>query len=371
MKTPKTYVLITFLISLSLIVFILIQQLYQTDELQKSNGKFTMSYIYNDILASNPDGYYSESVKQTGDALDEVSPPYFTLELNGALGKLENINSQFIKEMHEKSIKVVPFLTDQWNEDKANAALKNKEKLTSQVLNAIEQYNLDGVNVDIEHVTEEDREDYNNFVKTLRDKLPQEKTVSVAVAANPNGWTDGWHGAYDYSTLSQFSDYLMLMAYDEHSMSQETSGPVASLPFVEKSIQYLLSQDVPSEKIVLGIPFYGRIWKDDGTIRGLDVSLKIAKNLIEKYDGNVVYDGKLQSPMARFTIKENDDLTELKKWDETLTPGTYTLWYENKNSIKAKLELAQKYNLKGTGIWSLGQETNDIWDYYNQWLSKQ
>jgi spore germination protein YaaH len=339
-------------------------QMPQINDRQNTEQIFVMSYVYNDILAENPDTYYTDSVNRTGGALTEVSPPYFNLNLNGELEDINRINPNFIREMHKKSIKVIPYLTDNWNEIKASAALENKEELVQQLLRVMEEFNLDGVNVDIEHVTDKDRNTYNDFIKLLRENLPDEKVLSVAVAANPNGWTTGWHGAYDYSTLAQFSDYLMLMTYDEHSLYHETPGPVASLPFVEKTIQYALDQDVPSEKIVMGVPFYGRIWKSDNSINGLDVSLIIANNLIDLYDGQVFYDQEKQSPMATFTIKQNDDSFKLEKWGQVLTPGTYTLWYENEKSIKAKQKLVQKYKLKGTGIWSLGQEPDGTWDYF-------
>jgi hypothetical protein len=54
---------------------------------------------------------------------------------------------------------------------------------------------------------------------------------------------------------------------------------------------------------------------------------------------------------------------------QTLPNGNYTLWYENERSIKAKLELVQKYQLKGTGSWSLNQASADTWSYYNIWAN--
>lgn len=376
--------LISFLLLISLgMVFSMVQTRQQTaSQIKETNvspkkadkqsldKRYRMAYLSNDILAPNPHDYFSKSINTAGKALNEVSPPYFTLNLDGTL-KETNISRPFIAEMHKKSIQVVPYLSDQWDKEKAKAALKNQKKLVSQITKAVKEYNLDGVNVDIEHVTAENRSDYSHFVKLLRSKLPKSKKITVAVAANPKGWTGGWQGAYDDAALAKSSDYLMLMAYDEHFQDEKSSGPVASLSFVENSIEYLQSQHVPSSKIVLGIPFYGRIWKSDGTINGLDVSLKMTESLIKKYHAKVVYNKKFQSPLATFTIKKKDDFTKLTKWDKTLTPGTYTIWYENEDSIKAKLGLVKKYNLKGSGVWSLGQETKDTWSYFGKWPSKQ
>ncbi|WP_409303454.1 glycosyl hydrolase family 18 protein [Peribacillus sp. SCS-155] len=382
MNNPKINLLVISLILLMLVLVVLkftpveetalIQPNSETGQSSKKQKpkKFIMSYVYNDVMETDPNGYYSKSVQNTNGALDEISPPYFTLNEDGSLQVSHTLSKDFIREMHEKSIKVVPFISDNWNEEKARAALENREKLISQIAKAIEDYNLDGINVDIEHITERDRDDYTSFVKLLREKLPDKKRISVAVAANPNQWSTGWQGSYDNYELAKYSDYLMLMAYDEHSLDQGKSGPVASLPFVEKSVQSLMAQDVPPEKIVLGIPFYGRIWKDDGTINGLDVSLKIADHLADKYETDIAYNKKSHSPKASFTITKNDDLAKLEKWGQTLTPGDYILWYENEKSIKEKLALVQKYGLKGTGIWSLGQELPDTWKYYEKWLNK-
>ena len=80
----------------------------------------------------------------------------------------------------------------------------------------MEEYDLDGINVDIENVTHEQRDAYTQLVRLLREKIPAHKEVSVAVAANPNDWQTGWHGSYDYAALAEVADHLFLMTYDEH-----------------------------------------------------------------------------------------------------------------------------------------------------------
>ena len=130
-------------------------------------------------------------------------------------------------------------LSNHWNRASGEAALANPEKLAQSIADAIIANNLDGVNVDIENVTHTHRSAYTELVRLLRQKLPAEKEVSVAVAANPNGWTTGWHGSYDYAELAKYADYLMVMAYDE-SWEGSSAGPVASYSFVKRSIEYAL-----------------------------------------------------------------------------------------------------------------------------------
>ncbi len=308
--------------------------------------KLNTTYMY----YGNP-GESVESVEDTKGSVSIVYPSYFDLNEDGSLKITNMLDKDFIEEMHKRNIKVVPFLSNHWDRSLGRKALSNRENLAEEIVKAINEYNLDGVNVDIENVDHLDTKDYTDFVKILRKKLPSHKEVSVAVAANPKGWKTGWQASYDYKELGKYSDYLFVMTYDE-SYQGSDPGPVASISFVEKSIQYALKY-VPAEKIVLGIPFYGRYWKEGDAIGGKGTSLKKIEDVITKYNGRVYFDKTSKSPMATVNTPQ----------------GTYIYWYENEESIKEKLKLVQKYDLRGSGSWSLGQEVQSIWDKYSLWLN--
>jgi len=322
---------------------------------------FNMSYLY----FGNTKSYLSQIDKTQGN-LSLVSPSYFDINTDGSLKITTQYDSNFVKEMHNRGIKVVPFLSNHWDRTIGRAALSNREKLTTQIADFIIKNNLDGIQVDIENTTEIDRDAYTDLVKQLREKLPSNKEVSVAVAANPNGWTKGWHGTYDYKELAKYSNYLMVMAYDE-SYEGSPEGPVASYGWVERSIQYALKQGISPDKIVLGIPFYGRYWKEGEATGGTGISNVRVDELLSKYGGTVVFDEATKSPKATVTIKQGDPVTTIA--GKTLAPGTYKIWYENSDSIAAKFDLIHKYNLKGSGSWSLGQESTAIWQNYRAWMS--
>jgi len=276
--------------------------------------KYSMSYVYFGTHSSQ-----LEYIALAQDTLSAVSPSYFDIEADGTI-KINYISESYIKAVKDMGLRVVPFLSNHWNRAAGVAALSNIDAVVETIVTAINQYNLDGINIDIENVTHKERDKYTELVKKLRLALPTSKEVSVAVAANPYSWTQGWHGSYDYNALANYADHLFIMAYDEH-YEGGAEGPVASIEFVEKSIQYALEYCSP-EKIVLGIPFFGRIWSDtNNSVNGIGVSNNRLEQIISDTGGKITFDEEYMSPKAEFTIKKGDSITVS---GVTLKEGTYT-----------------------------------------------
>lgn len=353
-----------------LVVFGFLFSLQSSTPTNANTRLFNMSYLYFGSLSS-----YVGQVDKTKGSLDVVSPNYFDITKEGQLDITWRLQSSFISEMHKRGVRVVPFVANHWDQTAGINGLKNRDKLARDIAAAIEKYQLDGVNVDIEGVGASYRDAHTDFIKLLRQYIPEQKEVSVAVAANPNGWKTGWHGFYDYNGLSKYADYLMIMAYDESWEAPDSPiGPVSSLSFFERSIQFAINQGVPKEKVVAGLPFYGRMWKLDGptlenqNITGMGVSSFRVEPTVSKFNGKFLYDEKKQSPYATFTIPKGQSTFI---GSTKLTEGDYIIWYENERSIKAKLRLPKQYGIKGTGSWALYHEIPTTWDYYSLWLNMQ
>ena len=323
----------------------------------RAGDKFHMTYLYG--------GSVSQQIAQVQAVanFDTVSPSYFDISAQGELS-LNGVSATLVDAMHQMGIKVVPMLSNHWDRTAGERALQDPEKLAGQIIDAINTHGLDGVNVDIENVTAAHRDAYTQLVRILRQRLPAGKEVSVAVAANPNGWTTGWHGSYDYAGLAQYADYLMIMAYDE-SWEGSAPGPVASAPFVEKSIRYAL-QHAPAEKIVLGVPLYGRIWSADGRLQGNGISIKTLERMLADYRATITYSDTMQSPKAEFTVREGDKAYTVA--GKPLTPGNYTVWFENGQSLQAKAQLMHQYDLKGLGSWALSQASDEVLGQLPGWV---
>lgn len=315
--------------------------------------------------------FYLGLISKTKNSIDTVCTDSFEVSDDGNLliAAQNKLNSEFINSVHARNIKITPFLTNNWSRNLGVLALENRENLSSQIANTFFQYDLDGINIDIENVNEDYRAIYVDFIKLLRKKIPENKIISVAVVANPNGWTNGWHGSYDYKMLSEYSDYLIIMAYDESYQGSE-EGPVSGSGFFENSIKYALNQGVEKEKIVVAIPFFGRYWKVGEPFGGIGIADVDVENLLKNYESTSKYYELTKSAFAQVTIKPNDPKPSIWGY-RTLSAGTYNIWYDNIEATKFKLKLIDSYGLKGVGCWALGQENPEIWSFYTYVLNEK
>ncbi|MCL2135680.1 MAG: glycosyl hydrolase family 18 protein [Candidatus Bathyarchaeota archaeon] len=324
-------------------------------------GHYSMAYVFSGLVSTQ-----ISYVERTNGSLQMVSPSgWFNLNTDGTLQTPAN-RAQFVTRMHELGVRVVVCLNNHWDQSTGINALNNADNLSTQLAYYIELYDLDGINVDIENVALSQRDLYTKFVTMLREKIPETKEVSVAVGANPYGSTNGWLGSYDYASMSQYVNYFIIMAYDEH-YEGGSAGSVSSISFVEKSIQYALTKTT-ADKIVLGIPFYGRIWSVGNTnIRGMGVTNSDIDLIVKTYNGVTTFDDETQSAKVEFTVNREDTLLTIQ--GQRLLAGNYVVWFENDKSIQAKMELVHQYDLKGVGAWALGQEDVTIWSNYTDWLN--
>lgn len=323
---------------------------------ENSEEKVSMSYVYN-----KPTEQLIEEINDTNGAVNVITPKSFEFLENGRF--YYNIDPVFIEEMHSRGIKVVPFVTNAWNGDIGRAMFENAEYISTELANIVQEYNLDGLNIDIEGISHRDKEGQTEFIRLIREKLPEDKELSIAVAANPNDWTEGWHGSYEYEKLNKYVDYFMVMAYDE-SWYGSDAGPTASITFVERSIKQLLSKEIDSQKIVLGVPFYGRFWADSKEVGGTALANSAIRNIVNRFGATEIFDEYSKTPYARVTIDYPISVGNTK-----LEPDTYTFWYENEESMKYKFRLVEKYNLKGLGSWQLSLSDSETWEFVPEWIN--
>ncbi len=321
-----------------------------------SNDRVSMGYIYNSSKS------HASIIDDTNGNINTVSPTCFDLTNNGHLEINSIFTPNYVEEMHARNVLVTPFLSNHWARKKAQAALKIPEVLADEIVTAIEKYNFDGVNVDLENLLVKDRDNLTNFIRILREKLPEGKILSIAVGANPNRLSNSWVAAYDYAGLAEYVDYLVLMAYDEHAAGG-SEGPVASINFVEDSVKVML-ESVSRDKIVLGMPLYGRFWKRNEDNGGEAIIEGQIEKIAKRYNVVPVYNQATGTATVTINVTEGDQKAYVN--GRYLSAGTYTIYYENEASIVRKMKVMNDYGLRGAALWAVGNESDSFWNYYGR-----
>lgn len=134
---------------------------------------------------------------------------------------------------------------------------KGIENFVQEVSSFVDEYNLDGVELDWEYPTLDSAQNYEKLVISL-DKELEEKNVTLS-AALAGAWSkDSKSSSIESVSLKALEcfDWINIMAYDLHE------GHHSPYWFAEASIDYWLKRGVEKEKIILGIPLYARpSWK--------------------------------------------------------------------------------------------------------------
>ncbi|MCL2208794.1 MAG: glycosyl hydrolase family 18 protein [Treponema sp.] len=195
----------------------------------------------------------------------------------------------------------------------------------------------DGLQIDFEYVPARDGEAYLSFLRELRAGL-QGKMLTVALAARTRKIADD---VYDYEKILPVVDRILVMAYDEH-WSGSDPGSVASIDWCRRVAEYSLRVIGP-EKLVMGMPFYGRAWGDYSPSRAL-VHSTIAGIIKDENVQNVRYENGIPA----FTYNKNVSIR---------------VYFEDEFSLSRRMEMYRSMNIRAIGFWRLGQETTEIWRY--------
>lgn len=298
---------------------------------------------YTTYYYSGDSSSYNSMTANAG-ALDEIGTDTYTTDSYGNISGLVPTNQ--ITYANSNNIKTLAMITNNFDGSIAQTLLEssiNRQTLINNILTALKANNYKGVNVDLEGVYYYDRSYLTTFMNELYTSLhSQGFYVTMAVPAKTSDSpTASWNGAYDYAALSNYSDQIVLMTYDEHYPGG-TPGPIASIGWVQNVIKYAITV-IPQGKLLLGTAAYGYDWSSNGTKA---YGISSIYNLASTYGATILWDSVSQSPY--FTYTDNAGIS-------------HTVWFENAQSLNYKLDLVNSYNLSGIAIWRLGLENSDYW----------
>lgn len=282
-----------------------------------------------------------------------ASPTWFSI-IDGEGNVRSKADSAYVQWAHGRGYEVWGLLSNSFDPDMTTEALSTYEKrmnIIVQILEYSDLYKLDGINIDFENIYTKDGENVTQFMRELK-PMAQAKNLIVSMDVTPKSNSEMWSAFLDRKALGEVVDYLIVMAYDEHWAASPVAGSVASLPWVERSISRIIEEDnVPAEKLILGVPLYTRIWTEAEVDGKTKVSSKaVGMNAVE----NIIKEKKLTPTLDKAAGQNYVEYTEegaLRK-----------IWIEDKVSLKARVELAKALGLGGIASWTRSFGNASAWE---------
>ena len=329
-----------------------------TDEKQ-IDGKVNMTWDYYSEIADAPDRSGTEI-----DGVNVVSPSFFYIDENGEIkDNVGDSGKAYIEWAHDNGYKVWPMVS---NAPAAKASLditsnimnsyENRKKLIEKLEDYCVEYKLDGLNIDFENMKQEDKDMYSRFIIEITPRLNEiGMVVSVDVTAPDGGET--WSMCFDRNVIGDVANYIVFMAYDEYGVSSNKSGTTSGYDWVKLNlVKFLQTEEIKENKIILGIPFYTRLWTEDSngqivrtsTVNMKDIDQILPEGIEKKWDNDL-----------KQNYVEFQDGSNTKK-----------MWIEDIQSLKEKLSLIKDNDLAGVSSWQKDMETDDVWQLIKEELGE-
>ena len=326
---------------------------------------YTDSSLSNNLLA-NPK-YTStqilQHIKSHAKQINIIAPQIYGVDKNGVVWG--SIDPNIVKLAKNSQLKLMPLVVNpDFDQKKLHELLTNsaaRDRILNELINLAKRYNYYGFQFDFENVNINDKNEYTAFIKKASEAL-HKNNLAISITTLPHiknapinnayrkWYYTNWSGAFDYPQLAKYCDFITVMMYDLHT-SFTTPGPIAPLPWVEKFIKYLITI-MPADKISLVVPVYSGLWQTKaygGAFKSHEtqISYQDVQAFLQKYKLKPHWDKTSQAPFVIYS----DDGTKLNKF----------LFIENAKTFADKLNLAEKYNLRGISVWKLGYEDPKVW----------
>ena len=316
-------------------------------------GKVNLVWDYYSEYATAPDRSGT-----TMDGVNVVSPAFFYLNSNGELET--NIGSSgqaYIEWAHSNGYKVWPMVQNA-GDNMINVTSElvndynNRQKFIEELINACIEYKIDGINMDFENMKQEDKDMYSRLIIELTPRLKDIGLVTSVDVTAPDG-SETWSLCFDRNVIGDVADYIVFMAYDEYGVSSDKPGTTAGYDWVNLSLnKFLTTEEIESEKIILAIPLYTRLWTVNNSgkvIKQPAVPIKSIESVLPS-DINKTWNDTLK----QYYVEYQD--------------GQYTkkMWIEDEKSLKEKISLINDKNLAGVASWQKGYEYDNFWTFLKE-----
>lgn len=227
---------------------------------------------------------------------------------------------------------------------------------------------FDGIDLDYEKFAFSDgrdtwettRPNWVAFVNDLAVALHRTgKTLTVSVPSS------GDYPVYDYEAMGKVVDRIRIMAYD---YSTSEAGPIAPIEWVRDVVKSA-KKLVPASKLVLGVPVYGYDWPATivGTCPGTEDEQPTRKNVSSKSAAALAAAQRVVPTWDPINAERTFQYTEqLTGVDTAGTPVTCTVghvvWYADAQAVHDRAYVAERQDLSGIALWSLGSDDAAVWE---------
>lgn len=300
--------------------------------------------VWHQVTSEEANGAMEGLIANTK-GVNVIAPTWFALTDNE--GNYHSFADQtYVDLAHEKGMQVWGVL-DNFNRGEnvkseiLFARTSVRKKLIANLIEEVKAYGIDGINLDIEGIKPEAGPHYVQFIRELSVACRNEKIILSVDNYVPTSYTS----FYNRAEQGRVADYVIIMAYDEHYAGGE-AGSVSSLDYVDKGVKDTL-QYVPKEKVICAVPFYTRVWTEDGdNTTSSALGIEAAKSWIEENDVKLYWQEELGQYYGE--LEEED--------------GLKLIWVEDETSLDLKMDVIRKADLAGVACWKLGFEPETIWD---------
>ena len=235
-----------------------------------------------------------------------------------------------------------------------------RTEFCESVKSLLEDNHMDGVDIDWEYPTQSadnetgcdpnDTKNFNLVLKQLRETLGQDKIISFASSSSAK--------YVDWPEAMKYLDYVNVMTYDMGAAPNGHNSPLhKSAKFNhrawDESVEAHLKGGVPKDRMVMGVPFYGKAEKNpaEGTkIFEYSVRYYEIPDILEKG----MYKGK---PLARPVTRVWEPTSMVPYLQDAA--GKNVLSYDDPESVAAKGAYVKANNHLGAMFWEYRCDTDD------------
>ena len=325
----------------------------------------TINFLWHPVYSTAANNEIS-SIISTAKGLDVVSPSWFKLKDNkGNISSFASLD--YVNYCHNHDVEVwgmVKNMDLDSSDIDINYILTHtstRQNLVNQIVSKALQYNLDGINIDFEQLSESKIGDaYIQFLRELSIKCENNDILLSTAVYTPAAY----NSVYKYGEQTDFVDYICLMAYDQHYGQASGEGSVAALDWVEEGVKNTLAEGVPAEQLILGVPFYTKLWKLTPTSNdsAVDTTYIIGFENLGLTSAKKWMNNNITTPVW---LEESGQY-----FGEVVKSGTtYKMWLEDETSIEKKLALMQEYKLAGAAFWSSDLDNSSVWDVIIKYIN--